>query len=353
MKKRGTAKETSTARRLERQWGILLALQAAKNGLTPRDLIARTGCTRPTLYRELGLLLATRVPLSKLKVNGEVRYRLETQTPFTSLAPSTLQVAALHLARAELGHLAGSSLVRELDALLGKLRPPERQTAFTFVRSGEERPEILSVIDKAIETRSRVRLEYRSVARRGGAATVHVEPSILHVAERDPYFLGYCLERGAERTYKVSRVLRAELTGERATHPTKVAGDAPFDRSRKAWTGAIVAVRVRLEADVAWLAPQYPLISDQRVLPETGGAVVVEARVAGLLEALRWVLTWGGCAEVLDPPALRELVATELGQALAKYAPPKTRKTAARSQIRPRAHVVSPKLRQERRRVGA
>lgn len=352
VEKRGTTRETSAVRRLERQWGILLALQASRTGLTSRDLLTRTGCSRSTLYRELGVLLATRVPLAKVKVNGEVRYRLGAQIPFATLAPSPLQVAALHLAREELGHLAGSSLVRELDALLGKLKPPERQRAFSFARAGSaERPEIIGVIDRAIETRARVRLEYRSVARRGGAAIVHVEPRMLHVADREPYFLGYCLERGGERTYKVGRVVRAELTGDSATHLSTEVTAQPFARSRKAWTGDAVSVRVRLDAEVAWLAPQYPLLADQRVVPDGGGAVVVEASVAGLPEALRWVLAWGGNAEVLEPPALRALVAAELGQALIKYAPAKAPK-AVRSDSRPRSRVVSTKVRLERRRVG-
>jgi len=40
----------------------------------------------------------------------------------------------------------------------------------------------------------------------------------------------------------------------------------------------------------------------------------VRARVCGLEEVTRWVLRWGGDAEVLGPPALVERLRTEVAR---------------------------------------
>jgi len=73
---------------------------------------------------------------------------------------------------------------------------------------------------------------------------------------------------------------------------------------------------------VAWLAHEYPLIAGQTIEPAPDGSVTVAARVAGIVEAMRWVLGWGGAAEALSPPELREATRLELTQAVAKYEGP-------------------------------
>ena len=97
---------------------------------------------------------------------------------------------------------------------------------------------------------------------------------------------------------------------------------ALFGRSVRVWHGDPVTVRVRLAPEVAAIAHEYPLIDDQRVTPERDGSVLVEARVAGIVEATRWVLAWGRAAEALAPPELREAVQGELEGAMARYAGP-------------------------------
>ena len=42
--------------------------------------------------------------------------------------------------------------------------------------------------------------------------------------------------------------------------------------------------------------------------------------VAGIVEIRPWILSWGDGVEVLEPPELRESVATAVGRAAARYA---------------------------------
>ena len=174
---------------------------------------------------------------------------------------------------------------------------------------------------------------------------------MLRIADRAAYFRGYCIERSAERTYKIARVVRAELTSEPATHVTADSSADPFSRSRKAWTGEPTTVRVRLDPEVAWLASEYRLLPDQRETPEPDGAVIVEAQLAGIVEALRWALAWGGTAEVLHPPELRALIAAELSQALSLYAAGGTAR-ATEKKANPSSRAVSRRVRQRGRKVG-
>ena len=53
---------------------------------------------------------------------------------------------------------------------------------------------------------------------------------------------------------------------------------------------------------------------------EDDGSLLWRARVSGLLEIRSWVLGWGPDAEVLEPPELREWVASRHAAAAARYA---------------------------------
>jgi predicted DNA-binding transcriptional regulator YafY len=349
MKAGGRSKEKNSTRVLRREWELVLALAATKHGLTADQLCEKLGCSVRTVYRDVENLEAAGVPMTRVTVNGQVRHRLMRDLELPPLGFTSLQIAALHLARVELEALAGTGLVTELDGLLEKLRPPEKQARFSFAAGGSAHADVLEAVERAQRAGKRLRLVYRAASRGGATTEQLVEPHLLRVSDRQPYLHGYCVNRGAARTYKVARVVRAEVTDEDATHPAP-SGDA-FAHARKVWSGEVVTVRARLDPEVAWFAEEYPLHVGQRVVTQPDGGVTVEARVAGVVEALRWALSWGGSIEVLEPPALRGLIGAEVRKAALRYRP-----AAGGGAVKIRrapAQVGSRKVAERGRRVGA
>jgi len=322
---------------LVRQWELVRLLGAKHYGLTVRQLRERTGASKQTLYRDLATLRDAGVPLVVSTSNGEARYRLLRGAELPALDLTALQIAALHLARSQLEPLAGAAFLDELDVLLSKLRPVELQATFQFAAArGGGHARTLKLVEQAMQTGRRARIEYRSVSRRGGVDVVHVEPYFLRVADGETYVRAWCVERAAERTYKLARVSAISLTDEQATHTRKNPPDDAFSRSIKAWSGDPTTVRIAIDQDLAWLAEEYPLVSDQRTSKARNGSTVIEAEVAGIVETAKWVLSWGGVAEALEPPELRSLVRGELAKALNKYRAPGPAKTKAQPEARPR-----------------
>ena len=60
----------------------------------------------------------------------------------------------------------------------------------------------------------------------------------------------------------------------------------------------------------------------QKIEAQKDGSIVFSAEVAGTDEVKHWVLGWGKHAETLEPEFLREEVARELKECLARYGPP-------------------------------
>lgn len=308
---------TRTRRMLLRQWQIVRALSGSKYGLTVAQLMQRTESGRATVFRDLEDLREAGVPIASDGREGG-RHRLLTAMELPETGLTALQIAALFLARSELEPLAGTDLITELDTLLTKFRPPERQQTLRFAKVPPGHPRVLKLIEGAFKSRRRLRMEYRAASRSGATSVVTVEPLVVSVARGEPYLRAYCVERDAERTYKLARVAELALTDQRATYRRSRAAADPYAHAVKIWSDEPSLVRVRLAPSVAWLANEYRLPA-QQLVAEPGGSVVVEAQVSGLTETQRWVLGWGSAAEALHPPELREALRLDLTAALRKY----------------------------------
>ena len=334
------AARTNTQSRLVRLCEILLLLSRSKLGLTADQIRSETKISRSTLHRELGVLRSAGVPIEL----DDGRYRFLNASELPSLGLSALQLASLQLARLQLAPLAGTLLLQELDRFLAAFKPSkkaphERQESFEFAQARKPAPEpkVVRAIEKALASRRRACIEYRD--RAGTNSRIHIEPLLVSVAEADPYVRAYCVERGELRTYKLSRIQSAEVTRERATYrPEGTAGG--FAGAVKVWSGAPFTIKVRLDAEVATLAREYPF-PQQTEHPNPDGSVTLRATVTGLVEIRPRILAWGAAAEVLEPKELRETVRAELAAALGKYdgpgpakAKPEKSKNAARGSLK-------------------
>jgi predicted DNA-binding transcriptional regulator YafY len=309
---------------LLRQWHIVLALQGVQRGLTRKQLMERLEISKSTLHRELNTLLEAGAPLTSEGVNGTTRWRLLGQSELPPLGFTPLQVAVLHLARLELEPLAGSKAVTALDELLVKFQPRQQQPRqqqlpLRIAEAPRGSPQIMAAIEEALRRRRRLRFDYAAVSRQGKPEQVNVEPLLVNVADRDPYLLGYCLERNDERTYKLARISACEVREDKADRRPAPGLAKAFRHSVKAWTGERVRVRIALTPRVAWLASEYPLIANQHIEAQPDGSAIISAEVAGTVEAMRWILSWGGQAEALEPPELRNSTRQELEAAAARY----------------------------------
>jgi predicted DNA-binding transcriptional regulator YafY len=324
---------------LARQWQLVRALNDTRYGLRIHQLVDKLACSRQTVYRDLEILRDGGVPITRDLTNGEARYRLLRDCELPALGLSPLQVTALTMARTQLEPLAGTGLVQELDALLARLSPATQQQTFAFAPPNPERSsariEIMKRIARSIELRRRLQIDYRAAYRGGKLTQIHIEPLFVNVANQDPYVRAYCAERDDERTYKIVRITQAALTEQPFAYCPPSLPAAAFEHSVKAWGGKPAPVKVRLDSNVAWLAREYPLIAGQKLEMGDDGSATIEAKVSGIVEPMRWVLSWGGAAEALAPVELREALKAELDKAAERYERPglartKGRKSAAR-----------------------
>lgn len=306
---------------LLRQWRLISVLhEAGPRGLGPRALEETLAVAHATLYRDLETLREVGIPIEKRTVAGEARYGL-TAPPLPALAPSSLELAALRLARHSLQGLEGLAILDELDRLLSRWsdRPLDPLALSVEEKPRARRESTVRELDRAIRRNLRIRFLYRS-SRDLDLVQRTADPLVLRWVDGALYLIAWDLDREDIRTFKVPRI--GELSvGPEPSDPHPDFDEAElFAHSVKVWSGDdLIDVVIRLRPEVAWLASEYPLVPDQLVDADDDGSVLVKATVAGIPEALRWVLRWGASAEAVAPETLREAVKSELAGALDAY----------------------------------
>jgi len=325
-----TARTISTLPQLRR---LLWAVGRLRSGrpLKATDLAAEFEVNVRTAYRDLDFLRDDwRVPLEFDRPRGT--YRLTEPTvalPLVTLSEGEL--VSLYFAEKVLAQYRGTPFETDLasafrkiqDLLPGEVRvSPSRLDDFLSFDPGPLHTpdaDVFRDVLAALRLRRRLLVRYRSLSsNRTAQRTLH--PYHLFNHRGDWYVAGWDEARKQVRIFALHRIRRATL----ATTGYEIPSTFRFERYM-ADAFAIqkgekpVAVAIRFAPRQARWIRERRWHRTARVQERLDGGLVLHLRVAETSEIRRFVLQFGGEAEVLAPASLREAVARELGVALAAY----------------------------------
>ncbi|MEX2500925.1 MAG: WYL domain-containing transcriptional regulator [Trueperaceae bacterium] len=288
------------------------------------ELARAFGVTRRTVERDLIDLRTLGHDLTE----RDHRYALKRRAS----ALNEVEALAVHSATRLLIHtgVGERHYRRALEKLVQQLPDPARGPLIRAVDDLAPGPDdrILDLVAQAWFHGRVLRCRYAS-ARSGRARWVELQVWFYELNRRNlkPYVLAYeRLHAGEVRIYKLARMERARLLADRYVIPSDF---DPLEHMRGAWgivVGEPVRVRIRAAPEVAfWFRERRADGPDLQVTDEAAdGSLTVEvhgnlAADGDLHELLSFLLGWGPKIEVLDPPQVRERIATELRAAAARY----------------------------------
>lgn len=295
--------------RIDRLFAITLLLQA-KGRVRARDLAEWFGVSERTIYRDIGALSESGVPVVALPGEGYELMEGFFLPPllFTPAEASALFLGAQMLASHATGRLPASA--QQALAKIAASLPPELR--LEMQRLGEivqfvapdqrfdfDQP-LLVTLQQAIRERRVVRLRYHSYSS-NEVTERDVEPQALAYTNGAWYVNGYCRLRQGERAFRLDRIDGLELL--RKTFKPRRA-DRPQDE--------FVDVSVRFQPEVLrWVRErQHYGFHEESTAPD-GGAVMIY-RIKTLQEIMPWLLGWGASAELLAPQGFREEIRQEI-----------------------------------------
>ena len=251
-------------------------------------------------------------------VPGTLRGLMETDTAElveVEIAAERLRTEGAAPGRAE-------ALTRLLAKLRAKMKPTDlrrsgpdleamMQAEGTAVRPGP-RPAIpltlLTGIRYAILSSSRMFLLYG--ATRAAAKERVVEPlGILH--GQRAYLVAQIKDTDYEPSiFRLDRVIAHDVLKESFTRATPFDLDAYAAGSFGMWREPPFEVRLRFSGGAAGDAAVFHFHPTQTMEAGPDGTLLVRFTAGGKLEMCHHLLTWGDTVEVLDPPELRQMLAT-------------------------------------------
>ncbi len=300
-----------------------------ENGISATALAKQVGVSRRTIYRDLDAMdLDAGLPIW----NDDGRFGLEADAFLPPLALTLPEAMAFFLA-ARLLTKATDELDPEIIGALVKLAqvlPPvlaeqlhETADAFADTPRDEAFTRVLRSLTEALAERRVVEIEYEASVydpskgtRRLRLHPYAIEPS---AQTRALYVIGHDEDRQDRRTFKVERIRSVSLTPDTyPPHSPTVAGEM-----RSAWDvisdAPPVVVVIRFDPSVAQRVAETRWHPSQVEERQPDGSLLWRTRVSGVLEIRSWILGWGPEAEVLEPPELREWVASRHAAAAARY----------------------------------
>jgi predicted DNA-binding transcriptional regulator YafY len=305
--------------RAGRLLSIVLLLQS-RGRLTARELARRLEVSERTILRDMDALSGAGVPVfAERGAGGGWSLLGEYRTSLTGLNEAEAQTLFLTrparvLADLNLEKAAEGALLKLLAALPSAYRggaERARQRVHVDVsgwRQARDEAPLLRVLQEAVWQERRLRITYA----RGecGEAERVVDPLGL-VAKGSAWYLVASCE-GETRSYRVSRVLGAEPTGEPCARPEGFDLAAFWEESARRFAAMPpqyrAVARVRREA-VARLpyAGRFTRVEEAGE-PDAAGWVRVVLGFDAEEMACEYALSFGTLMEVLEPAALREKV---------------------------------------------
>jgi predicted DNA-binding transcriptional regulator YafY len=308
---------------------ILYSRGSGEGGVAVTEIAKLTGMTTRTVYRDINALdEELGVPVFQA---GRGRYGIDRKFFLPPLRLSVPEAIVLFLASRLIARWSDqydaavvSAFTKLADALP---QPIARHVAATMLAVGEHDPNepfsrSFSAVARGWAEGRVVEIDYDPGTAPRKRTRVHpyfLEPD---AALRSVYLIGHDEPAGAMRTYKVERIRSSTLTPDRYEIPEEFDPDRWLAHSWGIWssdTTEVAEVRLRFDASVAARVRESVWHRSQRLTELPDGRVELRLSVAGIVEIRPWILTWGDAVEVLEPRELREVVASTVRRAAARY----------------------------------
>jgi predicted DNA-binding transcriptional regulator YafY len=297
--------------RIDRLFAITTQLQA-RGRLRAADLAAHFEVSQRTIYRDIGALSESGIPIVSLPGQG---YTLAEGFFLPPLILSQREAVAVVLGARLLASHGSAEIASAADDGVAKIvavmgEDARRELAeldgAIDVAAAPSFADRLDLNDRRVESLRRAILERRLVTlryfgrNRGEETMRQVEPRRLSYADGAWYLTAFCRSRQDERAFRLDRIEAFQVEPERF-------------RPRPAATGVTapaVEVEVRFRADVVRWVSEKQHWSFTGETPSAGGTLM-RYRPGNIDEIASWLLGWGAAAKVLTPLELRDRLRRE------------------------------------------
>lgn len=306
-------------------------LLAHSEGLTQADIARRLGVSRSTVNRYLP-------DLPKhiyIDVEDRNKWKIDRQADLINVRLDLHEAMAVHLAarllttRMDRQNPYAATALRKLAVALEPLAPQisrHMKQSADVIDDPERRndPQYLVVLKNlthAWAERTKIRVSH--LGENGMLSQYLFSPYFIepYAIGQSVYVIGLREPPGKIRTFKIDRLIKAEITEEEYEIP---ANFNPLNILSDAWgiwftEDKPIDVILRFHAKVARRIKETRWHQSEEIEEQPDGSVIWKGKIAEPQEMLPWIRGWGADVEVLGPPHLREMVIEQVNDLYALY----------------------------------
>lgn len=300
--------------------------------VTPTMLSDELQVSVRTIYRDLRFLQRGK-SLNKRYSRKEGRYVFEQEMVIPPLSLTPSEALAIYYSACNPALSGDNFASRDLRSALTKVR-----TSLTPKISGEQSDQVsipvteigyaaesvqrptVELIRKAMRTNRKIGIKYWSSSA-DAERHIIVSPFVLDERNGHLYLAGRSEEEGEIRAFKTVRIRAVELLSESFRFPRHFVPNNVFDKAWESYSGQDedIEVKVRFAASVSSLITDTPCRQYTAIQREPDGHIVYTTTVNSLKEIAWWIFSFGGNAEVVSPPALREQFIKQVNSLHSRY----------------------------------
>lgn len=323
--------------RLSRLLEMFFTIQAIP-GLSAAELAKRCGVSIRQCYRDLKTLQDGGVPLYNDRGYRILKGSVIRDITFT-LEEAMALIYGLKLIEQQKGLLETPTqaleklMVRLPEGLRNRLGSIEEQVEIDVTPAADysNKGPLFKAINVAIQEKTILEIDYYSFSR-DTVTTRKIDPYKLIFKDGFWYLIGYCHQRGKVRVFRVDRIRSFRLTTEKFVFPTDFDFEQYMGAAWQMERGEEFYLKVRFFGEAARFIKETTIHPSQQLTEEPAGTIVFTARAGGRRSVLRWVLSFGDEAEVLEPEDLRDMVAKMMSLGVRRYKEGKKQPIEAKQQ---------------------
>lgn len=195
-----------------------------------------------------------------------------------------------------------------------KSREEKLHIDFSMLGGGPDHQEVFRAIQTATNAERLLRIVYTN--NRLERESRVVEPMTIVFQWRSWYLFAYCRLRGGYRLFRISRIREPEILNERFRRRPYGFEDFSRDNAPER-AGHIVDLTLKFSDEVVPLIEEFHNPEDTTRTAQ--GDLVVQTRMPEDAWLYGYILSYGPFVEVLDPPRIREIIATSARKILRMY----------------------------------
>lgn len=239
---------------------------------------------------------------------------------FPAFAVTEGELLAVVLAEKATQQFRGSALEAPLKSAFKKIAASlpdtislhmadwERSISFRTSAATITNPEVFDQLARATAESRQVELQYRKPNSSAAEKRI-VDPYHVANVNGDWFLFAFCHMRKDIRTFVPARIQSISPTGERFIRPKNFNIEKALRDSFGVHSGkSDYTVVIRFNEVVADFIREKQWHQSQQLKNLPNGSVELTLRLSSLVEVQRWILSWAGNAEVIEPAELRDLV---------------------------------------------